>query len=124
MRYLGEKKTSSSLWLTLPQDNKIKDAKLPLKKTSESEFSLTEDLQFIKCDLSYKLTDSLSKSSDILGYVMDRKKEPLIFLKIWSKYRQEMSGKFPKSFRGARNLVVLGEFLRSWKNPKNHKSDS
>ena len=38
------------------------------------------------------------------------KTEPSIFLKIESKHRQVISSKFPKSFRGAGDLVVLGNF--------------
>ena len=40
------------------------------------------------------------------------KKEPSIFLKIESENRQMISSKFPKSFRGAGDLVVLGDFLK------------
>ena len=43
------------------------------------------------------------------------------FSKNQSKRRQVISSKFPKSFRGARDLMVLGDFLKVWKNPKNHK---
>ena len=43
---------------------------------------------------------------------MQNQKKPSIFLKIQSKHRQVISSKFPKSFRGADELVVLGEFLK------------
>ena len=45
------------------------------------------------------------------AWIGQNKKEPPIFLKIQSEYRQVISSKFPKSFRGAGALVVLGEFL-------------
>ena len=38
---------------------------------------------------------------------MQNKKEPSVFLKIWWKHRQMISSKFPKSFRGAGDLVVF-----------------
>ena len=47
---------------------------------------------------------------------MDRNKsEPSIFHEIWSEDRQVISSKFPKSFRGAGDFVVLGDFLKSEK---------
>ena len=39
-------------------------------------------------------------------------KESSIILEIWIKHRQVVSSKFPKSFRGARDFVVLGELLK------------
>ena len=53
---------------------------------------------------------------------MDRNKsEPSIFHEIWSEDRQVISSKFPKSFRGAGDFVVLGDFLKSEKTSKNHE---
>ena len=51
---------------------------------------------------------------------MQNKKVPLILLKILSEYRQVISSKLPKSFRGAVDLVVLGEIFKVKKNPENH----
>ena len=42
---------------------------------------------------------------------VQNKKDPSIFLKIQSKHRQVIPCKFPKSFRGAANLVVFYDFF-------------
>ena len=52
------------------------------------------------------------------------KKEPSIFLKIQSKHRQVTSSKFPKRFRGACDLVELGEFLKVPITPKKSQKKS
>ena len=45
------------------------------------------------------------------AWIGQNKKEPPIFLKIQSEYRQVISSKFPKSFRGAHDLVVFYDFF-------------
>ena len=52
---------------------------------------------------------------------MQNKIEPSIFLKIKSEHSQVISSKIPNSFRGARDLVVFGEFLKVWKTEKSRK---
>ena len=50
-----------------------------------------------------------------------RNREHSISLKIKSKHRQVTSSKLSKSFRGARDLVVLGESFKSRNfTPENH----
>ena len=49
------------------------------------------------------------------AWTVRNKKEPWIFLKIQEEHRQVISSKFPKSLRGAGDLVVLGEFWKSEK---------
>ena len=41
-----------------------------------------------------------------------RKKEPSISQEIQLEHRQVISSNFAKSFRGAGDLLVLGEFLK------------
>ena len=55
---------------------------------------------------------------------MQNKMEPSIFVKIQSKHRQVISSEFPKIFRGARDLVVLGEFLKVLENPQKSQKNS
>ena len=45
---------------------------------------------------------------------MQNEKEPSNFLKFQSKHRQVISSEFPKSFRGARDLVVFYDFCRDF----------
>ena len=52
---------------------------------------------------------------------MQHKKVPSIFLKIESEHRQVIWSMFPKSFRSAGDLMVLGEFCKvAKKKPKNN----
>ena len=48
------------------------------------------------------------------AWTVKNKKEPSIFLKIESEHRQVISSKFPKSFRGARDLMVFYEFYNDF----------
>ena len=48
----------------------------------------------------------------IRAWTMQNQNKPSIFLKIQPKHRQVISSKFPKSFRGARDLVVDSESLK------------
>ena len=50
---------------------------------------------------------------------MKNKKEPSISPKVDSKHLQVISSKFPKSFRGADDLVVFYEFESSHQHPLN-----
>ena len=54
------------------------------------------------------------------AWIVQNKNQHSIFLKSQSKRRQVISSKFPKSFRCARDLVVLDEFFKSLKNLRNH----
>ena len=51
---------------------------------------------------------------------MQNKKDPSIFLKVQTKHRKVISSKFPKSFRGDGDLVVLDDCLKVEKTAKNH----
>ena len=46
------------------------------------------------------------------AWTVQNKNQSWIFIKSWSKHRQVISSKFPKSFRADGDLVVLGELLK------------
>ena len=52
------------------------------------------------------------------AWTVQNKNEPLILLKIQSEHRKAISCKFPKSLRGAGDLVALGEVYKKHKNRK------
>ena len=45
---------------------------------------------------------------------MENRKEPSISRKLWSKHHQVIPSQFPKSFRGAGNLVVFYDFFHDF----------